>query len=97
MSANYIHHFQGTLINKIPLVNKTKIELAAGSGVLLIPDSDFAHIELFAGIEKVFRIKEQLFRIGAYAVGADNTASSADLTYKFGISFFNPFTKSWDY
>ena len=97
LSANYIHHFRGTLLNKVPLVKKIKIELALGSGALLIPDSDFVHLELFAGIERVFRIKDQLFRLGLYAVSADNTATSVSLTYKFGISFFNPFTKSWDY
>jgi hypothetical protein len=97
LSVNYVHHFQGTLMNKIPLVNKLKIEIAAGTGALMIPDEEFAHVEIFAGIERVFRIKEQLFRIGAYAVGADNTVDAADITYKFGVSFFNPFTKSWDY
>ena len=97
LSANYIHHFQGTLMNKLPLVNLLKVELAVGLGALLIPEDNFVHIELFAGIERVFRIKEQLFRIGIYAVGADNSNSTADLVYKFGVSFFNPFTKSWDY
>jgi hypothetical protein len=62
-----------------------------------IPKQDFYHFEMFAGIEKVIRIKKQLFRLGIYAVTADNTLSSPDITFKIGISPFDNYSKKWTY
>ncbi len=97
VQANYIHHFEGTLLNKVPLINKLKLELAAGGAGLFVEESNFAQVELFAGLEKAVRIKKQLFKFGLYAVTADNSASTAEYTLKFGINFFNTFTNKWQY
>ena len=98
LRANYIHHFEGSILNKVPLFSKLKLSIAGGAGTLFINDDNFAHFEMFAGLEKVFRIKKQLFRVGAYAVTADNTLNNnTNVTFKFGIDFYNTFTGKWSY
>lgn len=97
VEANGVHHFEGTLLNKVPGINKLKLELAVGGGALYISESDFLQAEVFGGLERVVRIKKQPIRFGLYAVTADNSVSTADYTLKFGINFFNTFTNKWDY
>lgn len=97
VQANYVQHFDGFIMNKIPLVNKLKVTLAAGGAALYVNDSDFAQVELFAGLERAVQIKKQLFRFGVYAVTADNNIATANYSIKFGINYFNTFTNSWLY
>ncbi len=98
LMANYIHHFNGMVMNKIPLVNKLRLEAVAGGGTLVIPDqNDFRHAELYAGLEKQFRIGKQLFKIGGYYVAADSNHSELQGTWKFGIDFYDSFRNKWSY
>ena len=97
LQASFIHHFEGTILNKIPLIQKLKLGLAGGVGTLLIRDIDFAHFEMFAGIERKIKIKRELIRLGLYATTADNTLEKAAIRLKIGIDFFDTFNKKWEY
>ncbi len=94
---NYIHHFEGCFSSKIPLINKLKITSSVGGGMVMIPSQNFYHQELFVGLERIVRIKKQLFRFGVFAVTADNNLAKPAVTWKVGISFYNSFTRKWSY
>jgi len=95
--ANYFHHFNGILLNKIPLLHRLKLTEAAGVAALSIPAENFHHAEFYAGIERVVRIRKELFRFGIYASTADSNWEKAKFDFKLGVNFYNSFTKKWQY
>lgn len=99
--ANYIHHFEGAILNKVPLINKLKLQLVGGAGTLLIRDQNFAHFEAFGGLERIFNVRlfgdTQPIRIGGYFVTADNNLDKADFRFKVGFDFYNSSTNKWNY
>ena len=109
LQGHYVHHFNGALLNKIPLINKLGVQSVGGAGMLLIESNNliqennlveaesFRHMEAFVGVEKPFRIGKQLLKIGCYFVAADSNYSELDGQIKFGIDFFNAFTNKWTY
>jgi hypothetical protein len=95
--ANCFIHFNGLVLNKIPLLNRLKLTEAAGAGILAIPNQNFAHAEFFAGIERVFRIKDELFRFGIYACTADNSFNKSSFQFKLGVNFYDTFNRKWSF
>ena len=63
----------------------------------MVPESNFTQVEFYVGLERMFRIRKQLFKIGFYAVASDNNFESAAIRYKFGINFYDSFRNKWDY
>ena len=55
MQAHVEHHFNGFLINKIPLLRKTKFQTVAGVNYLNTEDRQ-AFTELFFGVENIFKV-----------------------------------------
>ncbi|HAA15187.1 MAG TPA: hypothetical protein DCE41_27225 [Cytophagales bacterium] len=95
VQAHLVHHFNGFLMNKIPLINKLGLQIAGGTGALYIQESNFFHAELFAGLERPIKIKNQLFKLGVYGALSDNNTSVLDTSIKVGFNVYNPFSNSW--
>ncbi|MVT08136.1 DUF5686 and carboxypeptidase regulatory-like domain-containing protein [Chitinophaga tropicalis] len=53
--ANVEHHFNGLLTNKIPLFNRLKWNLVAGSNTFYV-NRDNNYVEVFAGLENIFKL-----------------------------------------
>lgn len=96
--GHYLHDFGRILTNKIPLVRRTQLEMAAGAGILYVRDSDFYHAEVFGGLQYPFRIKRQRFRVGAYFATSYGTYPKAlNAEFKVGMNFYNPIKRMWEY
>lgn len=97
LQANFIHHFNGFFLNKIWGINLLKLEETIGGGLLIIPEANYNLVEFYVGVERMLRIRKQLFKIGIYAVAADNNYDKAAIGWKFGINFYDSFRKKWSY
>lgn len=94
---HYIHHFNGMLIKKIPLLKKSRLETVTGAGFLYINDGNFNHSEVYTGLEFPFKLWDTKFKLGAYYSVAYSNYSNLENMVKFGLNIYNPFTNSWSY
>ncbi len=97
LRGNYFHHFNGLILNKIPLIRKLKLTESAGAAFLFIPSQKFYHAEFYVGLERVFRIRQEIFKVGIYGCTADSSFNKARIEFKIGLNFFDSFHKKWQY
>lgn len=97
LQAFYLHHFNGVLLNKIPIIRLLKFEGIAGTSALLIPSQHYVHGEIFAGIERKIRIKNQYLKYGFYYTLGTNTLTDSYFRFKIGFDFLNTFTNKWSW
>ena len=94
--GHYIHHFNGSILNKIPLIKKLKLLEVAGGGVLYIPKSNLKYAEAFVGIEKIIPLFREKFKLGAYYVVSAANKANNPMQLKFGFDIFDKRKNSWD-
>lgn len=98
LEAHYIHHFNGALINNIPLVKKLRIGTVAGAGAMWIKESNYRHEEIFAGIERIFKLgKRRRLRVGAYGVISQSNYSPPQTDFKISFDVIDTWKRDWSY
>lgn len=94
--GHYLHQFNGSLINKIPLIKKLNILEVAGGSFLILPERNLRFIEGFVGLEKVIRIWNERFKIGYYFVVSMANKYNNPYQFKIGLDQFNKRKNSWN-
>ena len=95
---HHIHHFNGALINNIPLVKLLRLRAIVGGGYLWVKDSNIQHQELFAGVERVFKLgARRRLRLGVIGVFANSNFSNANTSIKFSIDLIDTWKRNWNY
>jgi hypothetical protein len=96
--GNFVHEFNGFLINRIPFFKKLKIQEVAGGGFLIAPERDLRYLEVFTGIERVFKWPfNPLARVklGIYVVGSVANKFNNPLQFKIGLTTWDRFRNNW--
>lgn len=94
--GHYLHEFYGSLINKIPYVKKLKLYEIAGGGALYVPERKLIYFELFAGIEKPFKLFGEKFKFGTYVVSSFANQNSRPFQLKFGLQHYDIYRNRWE-
>lgn len=95
---HFIHHFNGAIVNNIPLLKKTRIKTVVGGGVLWLQDNDYRHQEVFAGLERVFKVgARRRLRVGVFGVLADANDRKPDTSFKISFDLIDIWKRDWSY
>jgi len=97
MQAFYLHHYNGYILKKIPLIRSLNFESIAGTSLMLINDINYVHAEFFVGVERKFKMLGEYFKYGFYYVSRVNDMAAPQLRFKIGLDFYNTFTNKWSW
>jgi hypothetical protein len=91
------HSFNGAIVNYIPLVKKLGIHAVVGASTLYIKESQYRYAEVYAGLEKTFKVQRSRIRLGVYFVEAKSNYSDIAPRIKFAVNRYSLRDKSWGY
>jgi hypothetical protein len=95
--SHYTHQFNGYLTSKIPLLNKTGIKEMAGGGFLYVPERKYQYSEIYGGINRIFKVGRERFRLGMYYVVAQSNDFGLRNMIKFSFESYNQYRNTWSF
>jgi hypothetical protein len=96
--GHYVHEFNGSIVNKIPLFKKLQLREMAGAGFLIAPERKLVYGEVFAGVERVFKWPFDplaKFKIGVYIIGSSANQFRNPVQFKIGITSWDKKRNKW--
>ena len=99
VEVHAIHHFNGALVNNLPLVRLLRIEAVVGGGVLWLSEgAGYRHQEAFGGLERVFKLgPRRRLRLGLYAVVSKGSDRDALWEPKVSIDVIDTWKRNWSF
>lgn len=95
---HYLHHFNGAMVNNIPLVKKLQLRTVAGAGFMWIREGNYRYEEIFGGIERIFKISaRRRLKIGTYAVLAQSNYHRPRTDFKVSFDIIDTWKRDWSY
>ncbi len=96
--AHYIHHFNGAMINNIPLIKKTRIRTVAGAGTMWLAENGYRYSEVFGGVERIFKLgARRRLRLGVYGVVSQTNRLAPQTGYKVSFDIIDTWKRDWSY
>ncbi len=94
---HFVHHDNGSIINKIPFMKKTRIGLVVGGGAMYVKQYNWQHYELLAGLERNFKLSRRRLRIGIYGVISDGNKINPKFSYKISFAVLDDRSMKWNF
>lgn len=95
--AHFVHHDNGALITKIPFMKKTGIGIVGATGILYVPEHDWLHYEVLAGLERTFKFSRRRLRIGIYGVMSYGNHIKPTPSWKVSFAIMNNRNLKWNF
>lgn len=95
--AGVIHHFDGFILDKVPLINKLQMEVIGGAGALALADRDYGQFELYVGVGKKFKLFKETVQVAVYRMSAIDTNARRKGGFVVGFNLFDAFNGQWLY
>lgn len=95
--AHFVHHDNGSILNKIPFMKKTRIGLVVGGGSLYVPEFDWLHYEVLAGLERNFKFSKRRLRIGIYGVLSGGNHITPTPSFKVSFAILDNRSMKWNF
>ncbi len=96
-SLHFQHHFNGSLLNKLPLLKQLSLYETIGLNLLLAPERrNLFYYEIYGGVDKQVKIWRNTYKIGLYyTVGYANIYTKPLYGFKINFEIYNPYKNSW--
>lgn len=94
---HYRHHFNGALVNKVPILKPLGLRESVGVNLLYAPERrGMFFYEFYAGFDKLIKVWRERFKLGIYyAAGYSNIYEKPIYGFKFNFEFYDRRDNSW--
>ncbi|MDA9286867.1 DUF5686 family protein [Schleiferiaceae bacterium] len=91
-----VHHFDGFLLDRIPLLNRLGLGTAVGFSALYLPTSNFSYLETYVGLERKVKLWDTPTRFGFYYLTSPAEIDPG-FRLKIGIDVRDTFRDRWNF